>query len=39
MTPLINEKRLWETSGHWDHYRDDMFLIPVDERPPTASSR
>ncbi|MGP8161687.1 MAG: threonine--tRNA ligase [Candidatus Dormibacteria bacterium] len=32
MTPLISEKRLWETSGHWDHYRDDMFLIPVDER-------
>ncbi len=32
MTPLISEKRLWEISGHWDHYRDDMFLIPVDER-------
>ena len=31
MTPLISEKRLWETSGHWDHYRDDMFVIPVDE--------
>ena len=32
MTPLINEKVLWETSGHWDHYRDDMFLFPVDEQ-------
>ncbi len=32
MTPLISEKALWETSGHWDHYRDDMFLIPVDEQ-------
>src|ERR1019366_3083173 len=32
MTPLINEKALWETSGHWDHYRDDMFLFPVDEQ-------
>ena len=32
MTPLISEKRLWETSGHWDHFRDDMFVIPVDER-------
>ena len=32
MTPLINEKALWETSGHWDHYREDMFLFPVDEQ-------
>ena len=32
MSPLINEKRLWETSGHWEHYRDNMFLIPVDEQ-------
>ena len=32
MTPLISEKGLWETSGHWDHYREDMFLIPVDEQ-------
>lgn len=30
-TPLINDKRLWETSGHWDHYRDNMFLVPLDE--------
>lgn len=30
-TPIINERSLWRTSGHWDHYRDDMFLIPVDE--------
>lgn len=29
--PIINDKRLWETSGHWDHYRDDMFLVPIDE--------
>jgi threonyl-tRNA synthetase len=32
MSPLISEKSLWETSGHWDHYREDMFLIPVDEQ-------
>ena len=32
MTPLISEKVLWETSGHWDHFREDMFLIPVDEQ-------
>ena len=30
-SPLINEKALWETSGHWEHYRDHMFIIPVDE--------
>lgn len=30
-TPLINERGLWDTSGHWEYYRDDMFLIPVDE--------
>jgi threonyl-tRNA synthetase len=29
--PLINDKSLWETSGHWDHYKENMFLIPVDE--------
>lgn len=29
--PLVNEKSLWQTSGHWDHYRDDMFIIPVSE--------
>ncbi|MGC4865238.1 threonine--tRNA ligase [Micromonospora sp. DT53] len=26
-TPLINNKKLWVTSGHWDHFRDDMFVI------------
>src|SRR6267142_2540341 len=26
-TPLIFNKALWERSGHWKHYRDDMFLI------------
>src|SRR5438477_1300494 len=26
-TPLIYNKALWETSGHWQHYREDMFLI------------
>jgi len=30
-TPLVNEKRLWEISGHWEHYRDNMFVIPVSE--------
>ena len=26
-TPLIFDKKLWETSGHWEHYSDDMFRI------------
>jgi threonyl-tRNA synthetase len=25
--PLVFNKALWETSGHWDHYRDNMFLV------------
>lgn len=27
-TPLIFDKKLFETSGHWQHYRDDMFHFP-----------
>src|SRR5689334_15873504 len=26
-TPLIFEKRLWETSGHWEKFRDNMFFL------------
>jgi threonyl-tRNA synthetase len=26
-TPLIYNKALWETSGHWHHYRENMFLV------------
>jgi threonyl-tRNA synthetase len=26
-TPLIFNRSLWETSGHWDHYRQNMFLV------------
>ena len=29
-TPLLFNKALWETSGHWDHYRDHMFLVQGD---------
>ncbi len=28
-TPQLNKKELYETSGHWAHYRDDMFLSPM----------
>lgn len=30
-SPLINKKKLYETSGHWEHYRDDMFVMKTDE--------
>jgi len=30
-SPLLNEKALYETSGHWEHYKDNMFLIPIGE--------
>ena len=26
-TPLVYNKKLWETSGHWDHYADNMLLV------------
>lgn len=35
-TPLINDKSLWETSGHWDHFKDDMFIIPIDDNTTYA---
>jgi len=30
-SPLLNERKLYETSGHWEHYKDSMFIMPVDE--------
>jgi threonyl-tRNA synthetase len=30
-TPLLFNKALWETSGHWHHYRQNMFLVDADE--------
>ncbi|KAF9938669.1 hypothetical protein BGZ67_010569 [Mortierella alpina] len=27
MTPLMYKKELWETSGHWQNYKDDMFQV------------
>ncbi len=32
-TPLIFNKALWETSGHWDHYRQHMFLVDAEDSP------
>jgi threonyl-tRNA synthetase len=30
-TPLIYDKALWITSGHWEKFRENMFQIPVDD--------
>jgi threonyl-tRNA synthetase len=30
-TPLIYDKALWETSGHWAKFRQNMFLIPLED--------
>lgn len=30
-TPLIMNRQLWETSGHWFHYKDNMYTTIVDE--------
>jgi len=31
-TPLLFAQSVYETSGHWDHYRENMFLSTVDQR-------
>jgi threonyl-tRNA synthetase len=30
-TPLIYDQALWVTSGHWEKFRENMFLIPLDD--------
>jgi threonyl-tRNA synthetase len=30
-TPLILNEALWHTSGHWDHYKDNMYFTQIDE--------
>ena len=32
-TPLIMNRQLWETSGHWDHYKDNMYSTTIDDEP------
>ncbi|MFL5270522.1 MAG: threonine--tRNA ligase, partial [Anaeromyxobacteraceae bacterium] len=34
-TPLLFNKRLWETSGHWGKYRENMFLVLDSEADPS----
>lgn len=31
ITPQLYNKELWETSGHWQFYRENMFILPVDD--------
>ncbi|MBI2583105.1 MAG: threonine--tRNA ligase [Candidatus Aenigmarchaeota archaeon] len=30
-TPLVMSKAIWQISGHWEHYKDNMFFTTVDE--------
>lgn len=30
-TPIILNRKLWETSGHWFHYKDNMYTLLIDE--------
>lgn len=30
MTPIMLSRHLWETSGHWDHYKDNMYTTKID---------
>jgi threonyl-tRNA synthetase len=30
MTPMILNRQLWETSGHWDHYKENMYFTKID---------
>jgi len=31
-TPILVNKKLWEQSGHWDYYQENMFLVESDEQ-------
>ncbi|MDR3265248.1 MAG: threonine--tRNA ligase [Synergistaceae bacterium] len=32
-TPLILDRSLWLQSGHWDHYKENMYFTEIDEKP------
>ncbi len=32
-TPLIMDRKLWEQSGHWENYRENMYFTEIDDRP------
>lgn len=31
-TPMILSRKLWENSGHWDHYKENMYFTQIDEQ-------
>lgn len=31
MTPIMLSRHLWETSGHWDHYKENMYTTKIDD--------
>lgn len=31
VTPQLFKKKLWETSGHWEHYRENMFCMEIEK--------
>ena len=31
-TPIMLNRQLWETSGHWDHYKENMYTTVIDEQ-------
>lgn len=31
-TPIMLSKELWETSGHWEHYKDNMYITEIDKK-------
>ncbi|XP_055214348.1 threonine--tRNA ligase, mitochondrial isoform X11 [Gorilla gorilla gorilla] len=39
-TPTLFSTKLWEQSGHWEHYQEDMFAVqpPGSDRPPSSQS-
>ncbi|MEW6446736.1 MAG: threonine--tRNA ligase [Bacillota bacterium] len=32
-TPILLRRELWERSGHWDHYKENMYFTTIDEQP------
>jgi len=32
-TPILLRRELWERSGHWDHYKENMYFAMIDEQP------
>ena len=37
MTPLILDRKLWEQSGHWENYREHMFVAEVEDEKKTLA--